>query len=132
MSIIIFIILIIMDQSNFCINDWFILTEAKIMIEKMILFNILKTNVKTMIHNNSSVSVYDTYHLIKLYFYLFFLNMVINHPQFQCYKRCHLSCTSLFTSHSFGTIRSFFFINQCSLLQILCIKLQCACNVYSS
>jgi hypothetical protein len=33
-----------------------------------------------MIHNNSIVSVYDTYHLIKLYFYLFFLNMVVNHP----------------------------------------------------
>jgi hypothetical protein len=40
MSIIILIILIIMDQLSFCINEWFVLTKAKIMIEKMILFNI--------------------------------------------------------------------------------------------
>lgn len=50
------------------------------MIEKMIQFNIFNTSVNNNNNNNGSVSVYDTYLLGKFYFYLFFLNKVVNSP----------------------------------------------------
>jgi hypothetical protein len=43
----------------------------------------------------------------------------------------YLSSTSSFMSHNFGTFSLSSFINYYSFLKILCIKLQCACNVYN-